>query len=119
MNGLGDVNPPVHAWSTISPTMPANPAWQRAISNGWRKSFRNGRYMSPGGLNRKDRMGKERLRRRVSGPRQFGVFEPPRPLPPAALSNRRPARLDGAVCRNMMEIAAALAGGKEAAYSKC
>ena len=71
---FGDVNPPVHAWSTIY-TYLTEKARRGEGDIAWlKRSFHKLLLNFNWWVNRKDRAGKQRLRRRLPRPGQYRCF---------------------------------------------
>ena len=106
---FGDVNPPVHAWAASSRT-----ASKRETDEGdreWLKScFQKLLLNFTWWVNRKDRTGRQRLRRGLPGPRQHRRVRPQRPCPTGGYLEQADGTAWMALfCQNMLEIAVELA----------
>ena len=107
---FGDVNPPVHAWSTIF-TYRTELARKGEVDKDWLKSvFQKLLLNFTWWVNRKDRSGKNVFEGGFLGLDNIGVFDRSAPLPTGGYLEQA----DGTAwmclyCENMMEIAAELA----------
>ena len=108
---FGDVNPPVHAWSTIF-TYRLDKARTGEGDREWLKScFQKLLLNFTWWVNRKDRSGRNVFEGGFLGLDNIGVFDRSRPVAHRRISWNRPTAPPGwpSICQNMLEIAAELA----------
>jgi hypothetical protein len=107
---FGDVNPPVHAWSTIF-TYRLERAQKGAGDKEWLKScFQKLLLNFTWWVNRKDRAGRNVFEGGFLGLDNIGVFDRSAPLPTGGYLEQADGTAWMALfCQNMMEIAAELA----------
>ena len=108
---FGDVNPPVHAWATLF-------IYRTGAGSAWRDGRSDLLKLVPKLLlnftwwvNRKDRLGQERVRRRLPRLDNIGVFDRSAPLPTGGPLEQADGTAWMALFgQNMLEIAIELAG---------
>jgi len=107
---FGDVNPPVHAWSTIF-TYRLERAQKSTADKEWLKScFQKLLLNFTWWVNRKDRTGRNVFEGGFLGLDNIGVFDRSAPLPTGGYLEQADGTAWMALfCQNMMEIAAELA----------
>jgi hypothetical protein len=107
---FGDVNPPVHAWSTIF-TYRLEQAHKGEGDRGWLKSsFQKLLLNFTWWVNRKDRSGRNVFEGGFLGLDNIGVFDRSAPLPTGGYLEQADGTAWMALfCQNMIEIAAELA----------
>ena len=116
---FGDVNPPVHAWSTIF-TYRLMQAHGRGDVDWLERSFQKLLLNFTWWVNRKDRTGRNVFEGGFLGLDNIGVFDRSAPLPTGGYLEQADGTAWMALfCQNMLEIAAALADERPAYLSMC
>ncbi len=117
---FGDVNPPVHAWSTIFTYNLQRIRHGQGDLDWLERSFQKLTLNFTWWVNRKDRMGKNAFEGGFLGLDNIGVFDRSAPLPTGGYLEQADGTAWMALfCQNMMEIAAALAKDRPAYVDMC
>jgi hypothetical protein len=117
---FGDVNPPVHAWSTIFTYNLQRIRHGKGDLDWLERSFQKLSLNFAWWVNRKDRMGKNAFEGGFLGLDNIGVFDRSAPLPTGGhLEQADGTAWMALFCQNMMEIAAALAAERPAYIDMC
>jgi hypothetical protein len=107
---FGDVNPPVHAWSTIFTYRLENVKTGKADKEWLKSSFQKLLLNFTWWVNRKDRTGRNVFEGGFLGLDNIGVFDRSAPLPTGGYLEQADGTAWMALyCQNMLEIAAELA----------
>ncbi len=107
---FGDVNPPVHAWSTIFTYRLEQAKWGQGDFDWLERSFHKLLLNFTWWVNRKDRAGKNVFEGGFLGLDNIGVFDRSAPLPTGGYLEQADGTAWMALfCQNMLEIAGALA----------
>jgi hypothetical protein len=116
---FGDVNPPVHAWSTIF-TYRLEKAHGKGDLDWLQRSFHKLLLNFTWWVNRKDRTGKNAFEGGFLGLDNIGVFDRSAPLPTGGhLEQADGTAWMALYCQNMLEIAVQLAMEKPAYVDMC
>jgi hypothetical protein len=116
---FGDVNPPVHAWSTIF-TYRLEKAHGKGDLDWLQRSFHKLLLNFTWWVNRKDRTGKNAFEGGFLGLDNIGVFDRSAPLPTGGhLEQADGTAWMALFCQNMLEIAVQLAMEKPAYVDMC
>ncbi len=117
---FGDVNPPVHAWSTIFTYRLQKAAHGRGDLDWLERSFQKLLLNFTWWVNRKDRTGNNVFEGGFLGLDNIGVFDRSAPLPTGGFLEQADGTAWMALfCQNMLEIAAELAMEKPAYGDMC
>jgi len=117
---FGDVNPPVHAWSTIFTYRLDQARRGRGDVEWLERSFQKLLLNFTWWVNRKDRSGKNVFEGGFLGLDNIGVFDRSSPLPTGGYLEQADGTAWMALfCQNMLEIAAQLAAERPAYLGMC
>jgi hypothetical protein len=117
---FGDVNPPVHAWSTIFTYRLEQTRQGRGDLDWLERSFQKLLLNFTWWVNRKDRTGKNAFEGGFLGLDNIGVFDRSAPLPTGGYLEQADGTAWMALfCQNMLEIAAQLALERPAYLEMC
>jgi hypothetical protein len=117
---FGDVNPPVHAWSTIFTYRLEKARCQQGDTEWLERSFQKLLLNFTWWVNRKDRTGKNAFEGGFLGLDNIGVFDRSAPLPTGGYLEQADGTAWMALfCQNMLEIAVELALERPAYEDMC